>query len=446
MNSIQLTHRERSGLPALHSLIVVLLLILGLLLVPAVSQATSISGDSKTYLQSRVTDENQKVLGAYEYLNFAIRNLGKDEFSFHTSGWLRYDLKAEEFGKRSNSDLQYAYLSYNSTIANTNVNLGRIMVFEGVAAERIDGLYARTDLAADFGISLFGGSPVETGNDLPSNSTLYGARLSHQIPGLYRIGLSVLKEDKESKDFREEEGVDLWFRPLSKVELLGSSKYNSLTSQWANHSYFLSLGPFASVRLNTEASLFSYKDYFASTTTKAFVFLPGLIDPNEKVSVLGEQISLDATDRLSISVDYKGYSYRVAGDAKYYGGTVKYSYDKSAGSSGLSVHRMDGSNDRLKYTEYRVYYAHRFTKTDVTADLLNVNYDTAVKGITNAYSLAFAAQYDLSERLKLGADVEYAKNPDYDKDIRTFFKLTYHFDAAGDSQAGAAQGKSKEGN
>ncbi len=45
--------------------------------------------------------------------------------------------------------------------------------------------------------------------------------------------------------------------------------------------------------------------------------------------------------------------------------------------------------------------------------------------------MSLAAQYDLTESWKLGADAEYSHNPDFDKDIRTFFKLIYRFGTKG---------------
>ncbi len=407
--------------------------ILSLLFLPTASPAASISGDSNTYVQSR--EDVDKILGAYEYLNFSAQDAGK-ELSFHFGGWLRYDLKGEEFDKKSNSDLQYGYLSYKSTSNNAVVNLGRVMVFEGVAAERVDGIYARTDLVHNFGVSAFGGNPVETNINLPGSDTIYGARLSHQIPGLYRIGVSALKEEKNSEDFRKEEGIDLWLRPIDKIELMGNSKYNAITNDWANHSYFLVLGPIARIRLNTEASVINYKDYFTGATSPVFSFQPAVLDQNEKVRSLGEQIAYGVTDNLNISVDYKAYTYSIAGDAKYYGGNVKYSVVK-AGGAGLSVHKMDGSDDRLKYDEYRAYVFGKFGKADVTLDALDVKYQEAINGVKDAYSVSLAAAYELAEKLKIGADVEYSKNPDFDQDIRTFFKLMYSFDVA--------YGKQKEG-
>ena len=146
-------------------------------------------------------------------------------------------------------------------------NLGRVMVFEGVAADRVDGAYARTDLQANFGISAFGGVPVEVETDQPGNNVIYGARLSHQVPGLYRIGISALKEEKNSEDFRKVEGVDLWLRPVNKVELLGRSNYNAITKEWMENTYVLVLGPFANLRFNTTASSINYKDYFTGATS-----------------------------------------------------------------------------------------------------------------------------------------------------------------------------------
>lgn len=408
----------------------ILMVLAAFLILPVASEAADLTGTSSTYLMSRETASGSNLLPLYEYLNFGVNNLGKESISFQFGGYLRYDLNNNEvFGKDKNSDLQYAYLSYRKAESNLVVNLGRVMVFEGVAAERMDGAYARTDLKGGFGVSAFGGVPVETNIDLPGNNSEYGARVSHQIPNLYAIGLSYLKEEKNSEDFRKEEGVDLWFRPLNKVEILGKSSYNLITSGWMQHTYNLLLGPFAKLRFNTEYSSINYGDFFTGATSSVFTFQPGgPIDPNEKVTILGETVSYAFMGGLNASVDYKNYDYEIAGNAKYYGGRV--AYTATSGGAGLSIHRMDGEVDRLSYDEYRVYGYKKINKADVALDLLLVAYDVAINGVDNAYSFSLAAGYELSEKLKLGADVEYSKNPDFDKDIRTFFKLIYKFDLA----------------
>ena len=75
--------------------------------------------------------------------------------------------------------------------------------------------------------------------------------------------------------------------------------------------------------------------------------------------------------------------------------------------------------------------AKKLGKLDLSADLLDVVYDTAIFGVKDSYSGSLAAQYDLAEAWKLGADVEYSHNPDFKSDTRGFVKLLYHFGTKG---------------
>lgn len=428
----------------LRTLIIVLSFCISLLFSPVLSTAVTLSGDSRTYLLSRESLDSTKILGAYEYLDLDVQNLGNETISFHTGGWLRYDLKGEELGRKTNNDLQYAYLSFKSKTDNAIVNLGRVMVFEGVAAERVDGIYARTDLVHDLGISAFAGAPVET--EVETTGQVYGARLSHRMPGLYTLGLSFLKEEKSSNDFRKEEGIDLWLHPFNNVDIVGRSSYNSITKGWMENTYNLVLGPFNKFRFTTEASWIDYKDYFTGATSAAFFFRPDILDLNEKVRRIGEEVSYAVSERVNLAVDYKAFAYEIAGDAKYYGGTVKYNTGHGGGA-GLSLHSMSGDTDRLKYMEYRVYGFKKIDKLDLALDILDVKYKTAINGISNAYSVSLAAQYDLTHQLKVGADAEYAKNPEFDKDVRVFAKVIYSFDTGGHGALHSASeaGTTKEG-
>jgi hypothetical protein len=122
----------------------------------------------------------------------------------------------------------------------------------------VDGIYARTDLIKGFAISAFGGAPVETNDNSLGNSTIYGGRISHHDEGLYTIGLSYLNENKDNNEiqnpqstdkvWRREGGIDLWVRPMNKVELTGKSSFNFQTVGWMEHSYYLMLGPFDKLR------------------------------------------------------------------------------------------------------------------------------------------------------------------------------------------------------
>jgi opacity protein-like surface antigen len=62
--------------------------------------------------------------------------------------------------------------------------------------------------------------------------------------------------------------------------------------------------------------------------------------------------------------------------------------------------------------------------------------------VTNAYSASIGAGYELKHNLKVGLDIEYSKNPDFDKDVRAFAKVVYGFDLGGGSHG--SQDKPKE--
>jgi len=409
---------------------IVLILLCSML---GVSSAASLSGDSSTYLTSQELADGSKILNGYEYLDIAVRDIGSESVSFYTGGWLRYDMQSQQLNEKSNTDLQYAYLSFKGKADNTTLNLGRVMVFEGVAAERVDGIYARTDMRGGFGFSAFGGTPVETEINEPGNNVIYGARLFHQNGSVYTIGISALQEIKDSQSYRREAGIDLWVHPMGKVDISGRSSYNDITKGWMENTYVLMLGPFAKLRLDTTASWINYNDYFFRVTTSAFslgALSTGLLPADEKVSILGEAASYQVSDAVSIIADYRNYHYSLEGDANYYGGMFKYSVSGSGGA-GLGYHRMNGETSKLQYDEYRVYGYKKMGKVDLTADLLDVVYESPINGVKDSFSGSLAALYNLTDAWKIGADIEYLHDPDYSRDFRTFVKLLYHFSAKG---------------
>jgi len=101
------------------------------------------------------------------------------------------DLGDKSTDSRTDGDFQYGYLSYRGNKSNFLVNGGRQFVAEGVAAERIDGLYLRSDLVAGFGAAVFcrfaGGSPRKRA--FKGGDILYGGRITHSMPKYYTVGL-----------------------------------------------------------------------------------------------------------------------------------------------------------------------------------------------------------------------------------------------------------------
>ncbi|MBI5674886.1 MAG: hypothetical protein HZC48_03505 [Nitrospirae bacterium] len=401
--------------------------VLFLVLSPVIASAVTLSGESRTYLTDREAFDSSRLIPLYEYLDFNLDGIEHNDVSFHFGGWLSQDLADKSFDKRFDRDIQYAYLSLRKDTSNTIANLGRLMVFEGVAAEHVDGIYAKTDLQRGFAVSGYAGSPVETDYLDGNGDFIYGARLSHGIPDLYQVGFSYLKENGDASFEREEEGVDLWYRPADKIQLVGKSSYSSEQSDWQDHSYKVAIGPFSGFTITPMASWINYKTFFSAATSGAFRFSPDIIDPDEKALIVGADGQYTMNSKLIVTADYKNCSYDIAGTANYYGGKLSYKVFESS-SVGLGFHRMDGDTERLKYNEYRAYVHNRTGKFDVVLDSFFVKYDEEINIRKTATSVLAGIGYDISRQLRLEADASYSRNPYYDKDIRGFFKLIYKFD------------------
>jgi hypothetical protein len=404
--------------------IVAVAVILVLSVVP-VASATDLSGRSRTYLQTRQLIDDTQLTGLYEYLDLRTDTKDGEMFSFSAGGWYRYYLQSSGFDSKDTGDLQYAYLTLKKKTANASLNLGRVVVTEGVVYSQLDGASAQTDLRGGFTVAAFGGVPLETDQDTRSGDSVYGGRIAHSIPGIYTIGASYLKEKNDSKDYRKEEGLDIWLRPVGKLELAGASAYNAETKNWMQHQYYLMLGPLAMVRVNLEASKTWYKEYFATATVSAFS--SPFLDPNEVVTALGGSAVIAASGPFTIVADYKTYDYEVMnGTASYYGGSVAYA-GKNMGA-GLGLHRMDGPTAALQYDEQRGYLTTKISKADMTLDAMHVVYDQAINNQTDAWNVSAALGYTFTPKLRVVADAEYATNPDFNSDVRGMLSLEYRFD------------------
>ncbi|MDX1764032.1 MAG: hypothetical protein R3231_06900, partial [bacterium] len=398
--------------------------------------AVDLDGQTRTYLHSRETVGDDHLLPFFQYLDFRIDELARPELSFHLGGWVRQDFsETQSFDQRSfNGDLQYAYLGYRLKQANAKVNLGRVLVYDGIASELVDGVAMKSDLRGGFGFSAYGGSPVEVDYDDRDGDSIFGGRLSHELAGWYRVGLSYLQEKNDGNDFRSERGIDLRLFPGKRLEVYGRSLYNAETSGWSEHSYYATFKAFDRLRFSTEIVSTSYADYFQAVddfTNSVFLLVPGIVDPREELLLTGGQIQADLTKNLSVTADYKYYDYDIADSADYYGGKIVYRQPDSWGT-GLSVYRMDGNTDRLSYLEARLYGYIKFYDADLTVDLFNVNYDEERPGTNedNAFSGSAALGYNLTDHARVALDVEYRNNEIFDYDVRWFFKFLYDFTVA----------------
>ena len=422
-------------------LLLSLLVLFAFLSISSIASAIDITGQSRTYLQSRETVDSTKLMPLTEYLNFKVDNSAKDSVSFNFGGWYRFDLKNESANGKYNDDLQYAYISIKKRTGNAVLDLGRVLVHEGIASEQIDGVHARTDLKGGFTIAAYGGSPVETKSDTRRGDSIAGGRISQGLPGYYSIGVSHLDEQNNSSSFRREEGVDIWLRPLTKLEVQGMSSYNSIERGWMQHSYYMTVGPFGDLRLNGEFSKIDYKQFFSSMTVSAFTF-PN-IDPNETITTAGGSIDYAITRQLTAIADYKNFHYSIAGQANYYGGKIAF-----AGESfgmGVSGHRMDGATAALQYDELGIYVSQKIARADVSLQLLHLAYKQEINGVKNADNASAALGYALTPKARLVADVSYTTDADFKRDVRAMATFVYSFDAhfdAGNNNTPSAVKKS----
>lgn len=389
---------------------------------PSAALALEASVDSSTYLMFRETLSERNIAPLYEYLDLDIEKIASKDISFHAGGWLRADLGDKWAEDKFESELGHAYLSLGLS-PGTLVNLGRVYVFEGVASEVVDGLYAKANLSNWFALAAYGGQTVEEESGDIESDYIAGGRISHHRPGLYSIGLSYLKQQSDADDAREEEGVDIWLRPLGKFEIQGRSNYNAESSGWMEHSYYISAGPFGKAFLNGEFSITDYEHYFSAPTLSAFE--PTQIDPDEEITVKGGSLDYSFSGSLSATLEYKNFGYDIKGSADYLGGALRYSRQNY--TAGLSAHRMDGESDDLKYSSYRAYASKKLGKADLSLDILHVSYDREISGVSKAYTAAGSAGYQVASNASCALDLEYSENPFFDSEFRVLFKFHYKF-------------------
>lgn len=419
-----LTHVKKRLLPALLGLLV-------FLSISSIASALDVTGQSRTYLLSRETVDSKKLMPLTEYLDFRVANSARDSVSFNFGGWYRYDLGNESATGRDNDDLQYAYLSITKRTGNAALDLGRVLVHEGIASEQIDGIHARTDLKGGFTVAAYGGSPVETSSDTRRGDSIAGGRISQGVPGYFSIGVSHLDEKNNTNSFRREEGVDIWLRPITKLEAQGMSSYNAMGRGWMQHSYYMTIGPFSGLRLNGEFTKINYKQFFSALTVSAFTF-PN-IDPDETITTTGGSIEYAITSKLTAIADYKNFHYRIAGLADYYGGKIGFAGESSG--MGISGHRMDSATDALQYDELGIYVSQKIARADISLQLLHLAYKQEINGVKNTDSASVAAGYALTPKVRLVADVTSSRDPDFKRDVRAMATLVYSFDAHYESGA-----------
>jgi len=393
---------------------------------PPPAAATDISLESRTYVPARGTDGESTHVLLYEYLNFAAEDLVQPGIYLRAGGWGRTDLADETFGEKTNSELQYGFVGWRAPQLNAEARAGRVSLTAGVARNEVfDGMLLGSDLPAGFDATIFGGIPVEVDEDGRSSDLLYGGRVSQGRAGLYRLGASYLKEQNDGDDVREEAGADLFLAPLPLVEVTGTSLYNMTEKAWARHDYRLVLGPFAKrVRLTATWASTDYTAYFTEPMNHAMLPVE-----DTKQDRIGGELEFVLGLGFTVTGEYVSYSASDdAGDGSVYG--ARFSWAGSGATAGAGYRRVDGEAEEDQYQEITAQAATAFGPLHVSVDAQYLKYEAEINGETNSMNGKLGVSYAATRSLELAASVEYGKTPEYDREVKGFFAMTWRYDAS----------------
>jgi hypothetical protein len=409
---------------------------------PALSAETTV--DSATILRIEQRDVSgsgkQDILPATQFLGLDTDKLGDGNLSLHLYGWGRFDLGDKSFNNdRADGNLTYGYLQYRFKQANSDIRLGRFFVHEGIANEQVDGLSARSDLPAGFGISAFGGATVHTRHLFNENSDgkgdgLVGGRADYRYKGMLELGLSGVYESAApalvhfTNGSHRLLGGDIWLNPHRMVTAMGHTSYNTETNRVAEHSYLINLKPCNDLTLTAGFNEQRDRSFFYAWT----MFSGAALNPADKSRSMGGSASYAISREVELTIDYKHYT-RELGNADRLGGDVRLTLMNNSLRSGLAYHYLRAGDEfAISGTQSASYhqaraYAMQDTKGYFCAlDVLGYFFNKKVFNEDSAWEVVGSVGYHLTPALALSGDISYGRNPEFTEETRGLLRLTYN--------------------
>ena len=399
-------------------------------IVPALAMDVEVRSETivRFFERDTLAGGDQKVLPVYEYVQIAVGELEEKGLSFHAYGWGRTDLADNEyFDDRSQGEFLYGYIQYTREEANFAAQLGRQYVFAGVSNESVDGLSLSADLGSLFAFSAYGGQPVAleevNGRD---GDRIYGGRLGHHMGRLYGIGVSYKRVDNDGDNQEEVLGVDSSLNAGTFATLHGTSVRNLEEDQWQEHSYEARI-PIKRFLLQPYFQRFDYDAYFDTgvNTGSPFRFLA---DASETVTILGGDVTWNATSALELGARAKHFNYKERDEnARYYAGLATWHLG-SPSQVGGEVGRMNGDTDDTTYTQVRGFFYHDMAPGFVSGDAVYVHYDADILGEgRSAFASLSGGMRFLEETLEVSLSGDYSADPYFDRDLRAMINVKYLF-------------------
>jgi hypothetical protein len=427
-------------------------------LLPAAAWAADLGAYGTTLFrfqqQSAPGSAKKSLAPATQYLGLDAGGLADGNLSFHLYGWGRADLADESpVDGKSAGDVSYGYLEYRFPKANAQIRAGRFFVVEGVANEQVDGISFRSDLPADFALSLFAGAPaaMDVDNDARGDY-LAGGRLSYRFLKKGEIGVSTLYGGQSPsrqvvagtlqtvQNHRQLAGADIWLAPLPILELNGRTAYNTVTSSVAEHDYTLSLKPASTVTVTGSFAERRMKGLYSGTNlTQLFAPLA-----DDKVRSYGGSVTLAVAKPLELVADYRHTKRDAYGSSDRYGVEARATLDQKV-KCGIGYHRVQAADVTVAVTppftyglshhEIRGWVSGTMDKYTASLDAIGHIYDDKnnpnLYGKSSAYELIASVGYRLHPNLALSGDVSYGANPLYTDEFKGLVRAEFNLSATG---------------
>jgi hypothetical protein len=355
--------------------------------------------------------------------------------ALHFYGWGRVDLADETGTGKESGDVASAYLEYLHPKGNAQMKLGRFFLAEGVAVETLDGAFFKVTTPVGFGISGYGGAPVEHSilDNTSTGDSLYGGRVFFVRPGFVEMGVSYLKEKGpfQGKD-RELYGGDLWLRVAGPVELTGQVAYNQSVREIASQRYAVRIVPGSRVDISAGYESYTYKGLFQTTLNP--VFLPGSpsVDNDDKVQTIFGVVDWEFVPGWTLEVAGKNIRHDKAnpGDANRGEAGIRYAFNDKKNVFGLSAAAVSGDRDENEYQEFRGFATWSPAKFHFSLDGLTQQYKQEINGKKNASQIVASAGYKVRPSLSVSGDLRYTQSPTYQEDYAGLLRATLELGTA----------------
>ncbi len=391
------------------------------------ARAAGVHLASSTLVRAFEDRDGNRATPVYEYLQADLGELDDRGVSVHLYGWGRLDLADDDaFGDRAAGEAVYAYAQYTAG-NNLMVRLGRQYVFQGGANESLDGVRVDADVSPLFSFTAYGGVPVAVEEvDGRSGDTLWGGRFGHHSGDRYDLGLSYKHLANDGSRDDEFVGLDGSVSLPAGIGVSGRSLYSLATDGWAEHAYEADV-PAWGTRIRPFFQQVSYEDRFDTGENTGGPFR-ALAGSDERSTTLGADWWIPAAGPVDVTVRLHHNRYDERSSATYAAGSVRWPVAKALDLGG-ELGRMNGGDDRDRYTLLRLFAYWELPFGYATADAVYARYDEDVFGEDASLFLSATGGWRTPvENLLVEVNADYGSDPYFDSNLRAFAAVRYVYD------------------